>query len=234
MELAPGNLDYDRREKVYKARVPLKLVLTKPDAQAYLIELSGPQRGAAAAPLSFAGWRPPYDIVRYPTRSIRPEILMRVMWAIRDHHDIEVSYQSMRRPDATRRWISPHAIGFDGSRWHARAWCHENQFFKDFVFARVQQLYDVRESEIDSRQDLRWHSFVTVILRACSSLSSAQRAAIETEFGMQNGMLHLRMREALVAYFVRQLRLDQQLKAQTLEWVNARELEHLLLEANTR
>jgi hypothetical protein len=234
MEIAPGNLDYDRSEKVYKARVPLKPVLTKADAQTYLNELSGAQIGAAAPPLSFIGWRPPCDIVRYPARSIRPDILMRVIWAIRDHHDIEVSYQSMRRPISTRRWISPHAIGFDGSRWHARAWCHENLYFKDFVFARIQRIYGVRESTVDSQLDLRWHSYVTVSLRARDDLAPGQRAAIETEFGMKDGMLHLPMREALVAYFVRQLRFDQNLETQPLEWVNKRELESLLVEANSR
>lgn len=36
-------------------------------------------------------------------------------------------YQSMNRdrPDPAWRRISPHAFGFDGLRWHVRAWCHE-------------------------------------------------------------------------------------------------------------
>lgn len=238
MELAPGNLDYDKSEKVYKARAKLNLVLTQPDSQAFLNQLSGPPSGAPPTPLSFIGWQPPYDVVRYPTRSIRPEILMRVLWAIRDHEDLELSYQSMRRPAATRRWISPHAIAFDGSRWHVRAWCHENQYFKDFVFARIQQIYGARKTEIDARQDLRWHSFVTVILRARSDLTPAQRVAVETEFEMRDGTLEVRMREALVSYFVQQLHLDRSPQSlgrvQTLEWVNARELEPLLIEANSR
>jgi hypothetical protein len=237
MQLAPGNLDYDRSEKVYKARPKLNLVFTQPDSQAFLNQLSEPS-GAAAAPLSFIGWRPPHEIVKYPTRSIKPEILMRVIWAIRDRQDIELTYQSMRRPVASRRWLSPHAIAFDGSRWHVRAWCHENKYFKDFVLARIQQIHGIRKSEIDGQQDRRWHTFVTIILRARSDLIAEQRLAVETEFGMREGTLQVSLREALVFYFVRQLRLDRAPDSsngsQTLEWVNEQELLPILVEANSR
>ncbi len=162
---------------------------------------------------------------------------MLVIWAIRDHQDFELLYQSMRRPAATRRWISPHAIAFDGSRWHVRGWCHENKYFKDFVLARIQQIYGVRTSEIDRREDKRWHSFTSVILRARSDLTGRQRIAVETEFGMRDGTLEVRMREALVPYFVRQLHLDRSANSSSgvpLEWVNARDLEPLVTEASSR
>jgi hypothetical protein len=237
MELAPGNLEYDRSEKVYKARENLNLIFIQRDSQTFLSQLSGPSSGPASTPPSFVGWRPPYDLVKYPTRSIRPEILMRVIWAIRDRQDVELLYQSMRRPAATRRWISPHAIAFDGSRWHVRAWCHDNKYFKDFVFARIQQIYGVRTSEVDGREDKRWHSFTSVILRASSNLTQRQRIAVETEFGMRDGILEVQMREALVYYFVRQLRLDRNTRSSRegpLEWVNARDLEPLVTEASSR
>jgi hypothetical protein len=238
MELAPGNLHYDKSEKVYKAQSPLNLVFTQPDSQVFLDQLSGPPAGASSAQLSFIGWRPPCGIVKYPTRSIRPEILMRVIWAIRDRQDIEITYQSMRRPAASRRWIFPHAIAFDGARWHARAWCHDNQYFKDFVFARVQQIHAVRKSDINEQQDHRWHTFATVVLRPHRDLTAGQRLAVETEFAMRDGLLQVTLRETLVHYFVRQLRIDPgggtSSSGQLIEWANANELAPLLLEANLR
>jgi hypothetical protein len=235
MELAPGNLEYDRSEKVYKARTRFKAVFTQPDARTYLTQLAGFAEGRTPIPLSFIGWRPPYDVVRHPTRSIRPEILMRVIWAIRDHEDLELSYQSMRRPLATRRWISPHAIAFDGARWHVRAFCHENHYFKDFVFARIQQIRESRKSSIDPRSDLRWHSLATVTLRPRSGLTAGQRVAVEAEFGMRDGTLEVTVREALVFYFVRQLRLDSDPSSvgagQMVELANAEQLKPLLVEA---
>src|SRR5579864_4085673 len=124
IEVAPGNLEYDKSDKAYKANRNIRSVFTKPDSQAFLGQMS--QWPAGPSAMSFIGWRPAYDVVKYPTRSIRPNILIRVLWAIRDRQDIEVSYQSMRRPEPIRRWISPHAIASDGFRWHTRAWCHKN------------------------------------------------------------------------------------------------------------
>jgi hypothetical protein len=235
MEVAPGNLEYDRSEKVYKARPRFKPVFDRPDSQAFLAQLVGLAEGRTPNPLSYIGWRPPYAVVTPPTRSIRPEILMRVIWAIRDDEDLELTYQSMRRPLATRRWISPHAIAFDGTRWHVRAFCHANRYFKDFVFARIQQIHESRKSSIDPRSDFRWHSLATVALRARSGLTAGQRAAVEVEFGMRDGTLDVTIREALVFYFLRQLRLDSDPSSfgagQMVEVANAEHLKPLLLEA---
>src|SRR2546430_1087767 len=75
MEVAPENLEYDRSEKVYKARPRFKPVFDRPDSQAFLTQLAGLGKGGTPNPLSFIGWRPPYAGVQLPTRSIRPEIL---------------------------------------------------------------------------------------------------------------------------------------------------------------
>jgi predicted DNA-binding transcriptional regulator YafY len=238
IELAPGNLEYDKSEKVYRATAKLHPVLIPQDSQSYLDQLSGSASGCLPSAPPFVGWRPPYDIVRHPTRSIQSEILIRVIWAIRDHEDLEISYQSMRNPAPVRRWIGPHAIAFDGSRWHSRAWCHQNHYFKDFVFARIQQVHDSRESNIDPSSDERWHSTATITLRAGRSLTVGQRRAVETEFGMQDGKLRITMRQALIPYFIRQLQLDDDRilppRPQTIEWVNKKELTPLLLDAEKR
>ena len=235
-ELAPGNLEYDKSEKTYRATPKMRCLFVQPDSQYFLNQLSGPPSQPAA--FSFIGWRPPHDVVRYPTRSIRAEILMRVIWAIRDRQEIDVSYQSMRQAASTRRQISPHAIAFNGFRWHARAWCHENHYFKDFVLARIQEVHGAQPSAVDPSGDSSWHSFATVILRASRSLSLAQRAAVEAEFGIKKGELRVSMRQALVHYFVRQLSLDRTSPSadtvQLLEWVNARELQTVIAEAGAR
>lgn len=234
--LAPENLEYDKRAKVYRARKKLKLVFTKRDSEDFLSQLGGSSSAEHATSSSFLGWRPPFDVVHYPTRSIRPEILMRIIWAIRDKQDVEIHYQSMRNPSATRRWILPHAIAFDGSRWHVRAWCYLNKYFKDFVFARIEQIYGTRIAEGTTQKDIHWDAFSTVILRAHADLTESQRIAVETEYGMRKGTLQVRMREALMPYFVRQMNLDRTRQAgeALLEWVNRDELEPLVREARLK
>ena len=41
------------------------------------------------------------------------------------------------RPDPIWRRITPHAFGYDGFRWHVRAYCHLDNKFKDFLLPRI-------------------------------------------------------------------------------------------------
>jgi hypothetical protein len=71
MELAPGNLEYNKSQKVYKAGGTFQPIFVQPDALAFLTQLSGAIAGVWPPALSFLGWRPPYDLVPQPVRSIR-------------------------------------------------------------------------------------------------------------------------------------------------------------------
>jgi predicted DNA-binding transcriptional regulator YafY len=163
---------------------------------------------------------------------------MRVLWAIRDHQDLDIIYQSMHQPDPVRRWIAPHAIASDGSRWHARAWCHEKAYFKDFVLARIQSIHGARTSHIDPQTDAHWQTPTTIVLQASRELAIGQRRAVETEFGMRDGKLTVTMRQALLPYFVRQWRLDEQEhrppRAAMIEWMNKADLRTLVAEVASR
>ena len=79
--------------------------------------------------------RPPaFEVVPTPHRNVDPEILRSTVNAIREKKALEIRYQSLSadRPHPTWRWISPHALAFDGQRWLARAFCHIEQNFLDF------------------------------------------------------------------------------------------------------
>jgi hypothetical protein len=236
MRIAPKNLRYDSSERVYRATPEFQPAFLQPDSHVFLSQLLAVADGTLPAGASFVGWKPPCDVVRFPTRSIRPDILAQVVGAIRNSQDIDLTYQSMRQPSISRRWIAPHAIAFDGARWHTRAWCHEHRDFRDFVLARVQEIHASRPSAIDSASDTRWHAYASVILRPRRSLTPQQRAAVEAEFSMKRGQLKVEVREALVFYFVRQLHLDTtpSIRTHPIEWVNAEELRPLLLEAARR
>ena len=180
----------------------------------------------------FIGWRPPCDVVRYPTRPVEAHTLLRLLWAIRDHEEVRVQYQSMRRPAATALWIAPHALASDGLRWHVRAWCHENADFRDFVLSRMQRVIAARPSAVDLMTDDSWHTRVDVVVVPRDGLSSGQRSAIEIDYGMRNGRLVLNCRKALAFYAVRQLQLDRlpgaTIAEQPLDLENWAELSALL------
>ncbi len=71
-----------------------------------------------------------------------------------------MKYQSLSSPEPRWRWIAPHAIAFDGFRWHTRAFCETDACFKDFLFSRILGIRGARESEASADDDGDWQSEV--------------------------------------------------------------------------
>ena len=69
---------------------------------------------------SFVGFVPQTGVVATPSRTLQPKEVSTFIQAIRDRASLEISYQSMRKDTASTRSVSPHALGFDGLRWHVR------------------------------------------------------------------------------------------------------------------
>ena len=233
--LAPRNMEYDKSLKTYRATASFRPVLTKDDAQGYLSELLGLSVGTLGPSDSFIGWQPPHDIVRYPARPIVIGTLLRLVWAIRDNDELLVSYQSMRRSTSTTRWIGPHALAYDGQRWHVRAWCQENKDFRDFVISRIQRIDESREATVSAEDDIRWNTYIEIVIKPREGLTNDQRRAIETDFGMTRGRLKLSCRKALAFYLLRQMQVDRlpdlSPAAQPLELINRDELADVIVAA---
>ncbi|MHB8345874.1 MAG: helix-turn-helix transcriptional regulator [Acidiferrobacterales bacterium] len=234
-KLAPKNLEYDKNLKTYRATANFKPAVACDDAQVFLDQLAAVSTGTLLPSVSLLGWRPPHDIVRFPARPIATGTLLRLLWAIRDGEEIEVVYQSMRRPAPTSRWIAPHALAYDGLRWHVRAWCHENVDFRDFVISRIQSVQASRKTTVAANADTWWHTFVDVVVKPRAGLTEAQRSAIEIDFGMTARRLKLNCRKALAFYLLRQLQLDRPTElppaAQPLELMNRDELSDVIAAA---
>ncbi len=225
MVLAPGNMKYDRSEKVYRAADAFKPVVIAPDTQTYLNELAGLATGTISPSGSYVGARPSCDVVSLPIRRVRTEILLKLLWAVRDGAEIEITYQSMRSPAPTRQWVAPHAFAFDGARWHMRAWCYGTLRFRDFVLNRIQEIHGSRPSTVDPSDDVDWHSFVVVEIEPSPSLTISQRDSVIADFGMLNGRLSKTVRKALLSYFVRHLRIDDSKSTQPIVWANRERFE---------
>ena len=230
--LAPDNLEYDKSRKTYVATHCFRPIIVREGAHGFLAQVIALKDGTVAPSSAYIGWQPPCDIVRYPTRPVPTEALVRILWAIRRGEDLKICYQSMRRPSPTKRWIAPHALGFDGQRWHVRAWCFENDGFRDFVISRIQSVDEARPTIVSSEKDEWWHTFIDIVVRPRNELTPSQCATIEADYGMREGRLVWRCRKALAFYAIRQLRLDHyaQLPAaeQPLELVNEHELAPVL------
>lgn len=234
-ELAPHNLVYDKSAKVYRAAPEFKPLSAASDARHYLGQLKDVASGTASSAASFIGWLPPSDVVLYPARPVSTPTLLQILWSIRDRQELLVTYQSMRRPSATAIWISPHALGSDGLRWHVRAWSAADGEFRDFVLSRIQAVSGSRASDVDSTGDTLWCGYIDVVIRPRDGLTPDQRRAIEIDYGMDKGRLVIHCRKALVVYVLRQLHLDRpdaaSLMEQPLEYENTPELQGLIAAA---
>lgn len=209
LELAQGNMDYDKQRKAYFASKDFKPIFIAPSADDYLsqLEMLRAERESPFSHRSFVGMPPSFDIAPSPERVVNAETFRRVLQAIRDSQALEMEYQSMSRPEPTWRWMAPHAIASDGFRWHIRAYCFEKKRFVDFVFGRILALRDSMDSEVNPTDDVQWNSLVELTIGPNPNLVEAKKRAIELDYGMQNGTTTLVIREALTQYVKQRLRL---------------------------
>lgn len=208
-DLAPGNMIYDKRAKTYLAARDFRPRFFSPDADAYLNALRSISEHILSPDQTRLSRIPEFAALPVPSRSTTPEHLRSILAAIHEKKSLHIRYQSLSRPNPTWRWISPHALGFDGFRWHARALCHIDRIYKDFVLPRVLDVGETGPSEADATADRGWTEIITLRIGPHPELTPAQRRGIELDYGMKKGALELRVRAALTYYTCKRLGLDR-------------------------
>jgi len=204
-ELASQNLSYDRSSRVYQATEMFSPIYSETHPQRYLTDLLASANGVLESSLSYIGWQPPIAAVPQPERIVEPGLLAALLKAIRQELGLKVVYQSMSRPEPHERIITPHALAYDGFRWHVRAFCHDHEEFRDFVLGRFLEVLDVEPVGKSGTEDLEWHTVLTLVLSPHSGLTAGKRRAIELDYGMREGEVQLKCRHALLFYTLRQL-----------------------------
>lgn len=207
--VAPNNLAYDPRQRVYLAQPCFKPVLARTSATRYLNELQRLARGVVDADESFIGFTPPTGIVATPARALQASDVAILVQAIRDAAALRIRYQSMDAPAPQELVISPHALGFDGLRWHVRAWCHARKIFRDFAVGRLKIKGTATDAEVaDPKNDEGWTTTVVVSLIPHPKLSPDQRKCVMDDYNMHLGRLELQCRKAMLFYTLRHLNLE--------------------------
>lgn len=206
--LAPDNIHYHKSRKTYVAADKFRPVLTKPSARHYFSQLRAIEDGIVDHDETWLGQLPPFAAVPEVRRRLDASRLRTLLRAIRESFALQIEYQSFSHPELTVRWITPHALGFDGFRWHARAWCHVHGDFRDFVLARLLTIRRMKEDAIDPQADRAWQVLVTLRLGPHPRMTAGQRRAIELDYGMVDGVAEVMTRVCLSYYLERQLRLD--------------------------
>jgi len=209
-DLAPDNITYDASEKRYRPTEVFVPRFLKPNAERYLAQLRAVADGVMEIDDTLFTEMPSLGVMPIPSRRVEPSILKALLAAVKEGRSIQIKYQSLsdKRPKPTWREISPHSFGFDGLRWHARAYCHLDRDFSDFIISRCLDVGKPGDAGASGDNDSRWNTFFEVVLMPNPRLSGDQKKTIELDYGMKGGKCVVKIREALLYYFDKRLRLD--------------------------
>jgi WYL domain-containing protein len=202
---APGNIEYDSTERAFLPTENFQAKFLALSADKYLAQLNAIQTSVLAAHETWFGSPPPAAVLP-ATRTVAPDVLRRILAAIREQRCISVEYQSLN--NRRKRKIAPHALAFDGLRWHTRAWCLDRREFRDFVLSRMISAGPMEPFDSNSMKDIEWHEQVELKIVPHPKLPESKRAAIALDYGMKDGMLVLPIRIALSYYAIRTFNLD--------------------------
>jgi hypothetical protein len=207
-DLGPGNLRYDGSSRTYVATPDFAPLFETTGSRQYLAQLIALERDVLTPDQAFLSFRPPVGSVPLPSRTIEPKILGAMLRAIAGGSMVHIRYQSIAREEEQGRFISPHAFGHDGVRWHVRAYCHLREGFRDFVFGRILSAGEAVASPIDPSSDTEWNRFVDLVLTPHESLTTSQRRGVEIDYGMKSGKVTVSCRQAMLFYTLRTLNFE--------------------------
>ena len=201
-KLASRNVVYDPSAKTYVASEQFEPVLVEPDTGRYFSQLNLIATGIMDPSQAWFRNLPEFEALDSPRGQVKPAVLRSMLSAMRGRHSVHVHYQSMTRPKPTWRWVSPHALAFDGRRWHVRCFCHIRNEFRDFGLARILDLGEHEDSPIDPKTDTSWTTFIKVNVEPHPGLNPTQQKVVALDYGMKRGQLKLKVRKAMLFYLI--------------------------------
>lgn len=205
-ELAGSNIEYDATNRSFRPTPDIKPSFLKASADRLLLQLRAlltgalPRREVWFRDLPALGITP--DIVRH----VDADCLRMVLEAIRKRHCVEVRYQSLT--NSRVRQIAPHALAFDGYRWHVRAWACDRGDFRDFVLTRIDQIRPGLPADFDPAEDVEWSNTIKLDLRPHPGLTEEQSLAIQRDYALDGGRREIEVRLSMAFYFIKRMNLD--------------------------
>lgn len=146
--MAPDNMVYGTSARTYIRGSSFDPMFLKPDVSRYLSQMHSVGDRILDQSDAWIGQFPPYDAAAIPVSGINAKKLRSVIAAIPRSEAIEIKYQCLLRPKPHWRWIAPNAIGFEGARWHTRAFCLTDRRFKDFLRSRIMETRRLLQSGV--------------------------------------------------------------------------------------
>lgn len=203
-ELAPQNIDFDGRRKVY---IPGEYFSPFFEHSPERV-LSAISRGFGEGDDRREGSYLPCEL---PFRLNRPSLeeLAVVTRAIHQKQVLRVKYHSLKR-GAGEREVIPHALVDSGLRWHTRVYDRKSMEFRDLVISRIESAMPVLNSQTledeMAQADEEWNRHLDLVLIVHPGVDRPE--IVQRDFGMRKGELHVTVRGAIVGYLLLQWNVD--------------------------
>ena len=170
------------------------------------------------------------------TRYVDPGVMRPLLKAMKCKTAVDCEYLSVTNNEPLGRLVYPHSFVKAANRWHVRGFCALRNKYLDFVLSRFRSVeYDGDEAVNTEIGDVKWNTFVNLILAPDPRLSDIQRQALERDFNMEEGQLTVKTRGALVKYTLDDLQIKTKMleadpQAQQLVCVNYSDIKRWLYE----
>lgn len=203
-EMAPGNMEYDPKGKVYVRASWFRPLFDFP-AERVLTWLS--QGYGDGEPIRWKGL-----VAQEGTSlpgNIDLDLLSVLTRAIHQGAAVEIAYRALSSGLTTRE-IVPFALADSGLRWHVRAFDRRSGEFRDFVLGRLDDAQLLPGPVADhekSDQDIQWNR-ITELELVPHPANVQHPDTIEAEYGMEGGVLKFRARAAMAGYLLRRWNVD--------------------------
>ena len=205
-ELFPQNIMYDKSQKIHLMGGGFVPKLTNPNSDDYRKQLL--VHSVESDKTFYYGNYPSFQNFHELNRPVDAIILKKVSMAINHKQVIFIKYHSIKR-GICERSISPHALVYDGSRLHLRAYCYTNVQFRDFNLGRIIEIGNTTiDSNVDFELDYHWTSFIDAIIKPHPDFNKTQKECIEHEYDMTDERRIFSVRGASVFYFYRRYGFD--------------------------
>lgn len=203
-DLFPDNIGFDNASKIYVIRESFTPAFEHIQERV----LTALSQGFGDGVNPIAGPLIPCEV---PMALNRPQIdiLAPISRAIHLGKAVKIRYFS-HTSGASERVIVPFAIATDGLRWHARAFDRKSQDFRDFVISRMDKAIVITDGIIEKHEmlacDIQWNRIVELALVPHPDRKHPEIA--KKDYGMRDGVFHLKLRAAMAGYILRQWHVD--------------------------
>ena len=203
-EAAPENIEYDTKAKLYRVTEQFQPLFTY-QAERVMAALS---KGIGDDTVSD---QKPFIPCETPSQLSKPDlgVLAVLTRAIYNKQVVQIEYRSLSSGFTTREVI-PFSLVDNGLRWHVRTYDRRRERFTDFVITRITNpkllsSNHVEEHELPS-EDIQWNRIVELEIVPHPRLD--YKETIETDYGMEDGVLALKIRAAVAGYLLRRWNVD--------------------------